>query len=58
MEQDLNQFAVLIQCDDPTGCDEMGDHFAIDTDTMIDMVCEVDLNKDWFCIHVYTLGNM
>ena len=48
MEHDFTQFAVLIQCDDPTGCDEIGDYFAIDSDTMIDMACEVDLNKDWF----------
>ena len=48
VEQDLTMFAVLIQCDDPTGCDEMGDYFAKDADTIIDMVCEVDLNKDWF----------
>ena len=34
----LYQFAVLIQCHDSTGCDEMGDYFAIETDTMIDIV--------------------
>ena len=27
-EQDCTQFAVLIQCHDSTGCDEMGDYFA------------------------------
>ena len=32
------QFAVLIQCHDSTGCDEMGDYFAIEADTMIDIV--------------------
>ena len=26
-EQDCTQFAVLIQCHDSTGCDEMGDFF-------------------------------
>ena len=31
-------FAVLIQCHDSTGCDEMGDYFAIEADTMIDIV--------------------
>ena len=33
-----SQFAVLIQCHDSTGCDEMGDYFAIEADTMIDIV--------------------
>ena len=31
-------FAVLILCHDSTGCDEMGDYFAIDADLMIDIV--------------------
>ena len=34
----LDQFAVLILCHDSTGCDEMGDYFAIEADTMIDIV--------------------
>ena len=38
MEQDYTQFAVLILCHDSTGCDEMGDYFAIEADTMIDIV--------------------
>ena len=33
-----NRVAVLIQCHDSTGCDEMGDYFAIEADTMIDIV--------------------
>ena len=37
-EQDYTQFAVLIQCHDSTGCDEMGDYFAIEANTMIDIV--------------------
>ena len=37
-EQDCTQFAVLILCNDSTGCDEMGDYFAIEADTMIDIV--------------------
>ena len=37
-EQDCTQFAVLIQCHDSTGCDEMGDYFAIEADTMIEIV--------------------
>ena len=32
------QFAVLIQCHDSTGCDEIGDYFAIEADIMIDIV--------------------
>ena len=48
MEQDLSQFAVLIQCCESTGCGAMGDYFATDVDTMIDIVCEVDLNYDLF----------
>ena len=34
----LIMFAVLILCHDSTGCDEMGDYFAIEADTMIDIV--------------------
>ena len=34
----LDQFAVLILCHDSTVCDEMGDYFAIEADTMIDIV--------------------
>ena len=41
MEQDLAQFAVLMLCDYFTGCDEMGDCFAAEADTMIDIVYEV-----------------
>ena len=37
-EQDCTQFAVLIQCHDSTSCDEMGDYFAIEADTMIVIV--------------------
>ena len=37
-ELDCTQFAVLILCHDSTGCDEMGDYFAIEADTMIDIV--------------------
>ena len=37
-EQDCTQFAVLILCHNSTGCDEMGDYFAIEADTMIDIV--------------------
>ena len=37
-ELDCTQFAVLILCHDSTGCDEMGDYFVIEADTMIDIV--------------------
>ena len=46
LEQDLSQLAVIILCDDSTGCDEVGDCFATEADTMIDIVCEINLNKD------------
>ena len=38
MEQDCTQFAVLILCHDSTGCDEIGDYFAIEAGTMIVIV--------------------
>ena len=38
MEQDSTHLEVLILCHDSTGCDEMGDYFAIKADTMIDIV--------------------
>ena len=34
--------------DDSTVWDEMGDYFATEADTMIDAVCEVDVNRNWF----------
>ena len=37
-EQNCTQFAVLVLCHDCTGCDEIGDYFAIEADTMIDIV--------------------
>ena len=46
MEPDRTQFAVLIQCDDSTGCDEMGNHFATEANIMIDIVFEVNLRID------------
>ena len=48
MEQHLTQFVVLMLCNNSTGCDEMGDNFVTEANTMIDVVCEVDLNTDWF----------
>ena len=46
MKQDLTQLAVIILYEDSTGCDEIDDYFATEADTMIDIVCEVDFNKD------------
>ena len=46
-EQDCTQFAVLIQCHDSTGCDEMGDFFS-NRSSHNDRHCEGDLNKDCF----------
>ena len=37
-EQDCTQVTVLILCHYSTGCDEMGDYFAIEADTTIDIV--------------------
>ena len=51
VEQDCTQFAVLILCHDSTGCDEMGDYFAIKAITLI------DLNKDCFRIFLFN-GNI
>ena len=48
MELDPTQFAVLIFCDESTDCGEMGDNFAADADTMINIVCEADVNEDLF----------
>ena len=45
MEKDLTPLAVILLCNDSTGCDEMDDYFATEADRMIDIVCEVDLNK-------------
>ena len=38
MEQDCTQFAVQILCNDSTGCYEMGNYFATEADTMLDIV--------------------
>ena len=36
-----------VLCDDSTGCDKMGDYFATEADTMVDIVCEGHLKRDW-----------
>ena len=46
MEQDLTQLAVIIRCDDSTGSDEVYCYVATEANTMIAVLCEVDLNKD------------
>ena len=44
--KDLTQLAVIILCNVYTGCDEMDDYFATEADTVVNIVCDVDLNKD------------
>ena len=39
MEKDLTQLAVIKLCNYSTGCDEKGDCFVTEADTMIDIVC-------------------
>ena len=51
-EEDLTQLAVILLCDDSTGCDEKDDYFATEVDTMIDIVRDVDLNK-YFFLNIY-----
>ena len=48
MQEDLIQLAVIVLCYNSTGCDEMDDYLATEADTMVDIVCEVGLNKDKF----------
>ena len=42
MEQALTQFVVKILCDDSYGFDEVGNYFATEADTMIDIVYYLD----------------
>ena len=49
MEEDLTQLAVILLCDDSTGCDEKDDYFA----TEADIVSDVDLSKYVFNIYIY-----
>ena len=37
MDQDRTPPAVIIVCDDSTGCDEMDDYFATEADAMLDI---------------------
>ena len=46
MEQALAKFIVNILFDDSTGFDEMDNHFATETDTIIDIIHVYDLDKD------------
>ena len=32
-------------CDDSSGCGEVDNYFATEADTMIDIICEVEMNK-------------
>ena len=47
-EQELTQLAVIILYGDSTGCDEVEDYFATEAVIVIDIVCNVDLNNDYF----------
>ena len=47
-DQDLTQFSDKILCGDSTGCDEVDKYFAIEVDTIIAILYEYVLNKDWF----------
>ena len=40
----LDLQSVVMLCGDSTGCDEVDDYFATEADTMVDIVCEVDLS--------------
>ena len=43
MEQALTQLAVKILFDDSTGCDEVDNYFATETDILIDIVYDLDM---------------
>ena len=47
MEQDLTHIAVKTG-NDSTGCDEVDAYFKTETDTMIDIIDENDLDEDKF----------
>ena len=58
MEQNLTQLAVIVLCDDSTGCDKMGNYFATEADIMIDIVSEVNfdtLNKIFYRSSLQTI---
>ena len=46
MKHDLSQLTIIIMCDDSTGCDEVDDYFSTEIDTIMEIVCENDLDKD------------
>ena len=46
MGQDLTKLAVMLLSDDSTGYDEVDNCFATEVDTMVDIVCEFDLDND------------
>ena len=46
MGQDLTKLAVILLSDDSTGYDEVDNCFAIEVETMVDIVCEFDLDND------------
>ena len=44
MEQDLTQPTVIILLNESAGCDEMDNYFVTEADTIIGIVCDVNLN--------------
>ena len=56
MEQDCTQFAVIILCHDSTGCDEMGDYFATEADTMINIVRLTKIKVVFEYMYLYLTG--
>ena len=42
----MTKLAIIIQFNDSSGYNEVDDYFATEAGTMINIVCEVDLNKD------------
>ena len=56
-EQDLTQLEVIIHkmIHYFTGCDEMGDYFATEADTMIEIVCEVKISFEYYRKYVIKL---
>ena len=44
MEQDRNQFAVMILWDVSTGRNEMDNYFATEADTMVDIVSGLEIS--------------
>ena len=44
VDQGLTQLAVMVLCDNSTGCHEVDDYFGTEADKMIDIAYKDDLN--------------